>query len=125
MSKNFTKINYNNKYKNKGDNKKKEYIKNLLSKTLNNKNVLNSNKEKNSKKKSHRSISESELPGKIKDKYSDLSEEKLTIKTTLLKSKEKQNKDLIKEEPNKYHINFELLSNSDINDDININIAFI
>ena len=129
MSKNFSKIHYNNINKPIGDNKKKANFKKLLSKTMNinfNNNVINSNKKKSNKKKSYHSISELELPPeKIKEKNSDLSEEKLTIKTTLIKSKEKQYKNIENEELNKYHINFELLSNAGINDDININIAFI
>ena len=52
-------------------------------------------------------------------------EDKLIIKTSLLKS----NKDNVGKgnmnEQDKYHINFELLSNAGINNDISINLTFI
>ena len=131
MSKNISKIYFKNIYKNFGDNNKKSNIKKLLSKTLINNNQNSStnikkfNIKKNNKKNSCPTISESAFPDKNKDKYSDLSEEKLTIKTTLLKIKEKEDKNIVNEEQNNYHINFELLSNAGINSDININMAFI
>ena len=52
-------------------------------------------------------------------------EDKLIIKTSLLKlNKDNVGKGNMNEQ-DKYHINFELLSNAGINDDLNINMTFI
>ena len=50
--------------------------------------------------------------------------DKLIIKTSLLKPKH-ENKDKIPKDKDKYHINFELLDNAGINNDININMTFV
>ena len=50
--------------------------------------------------------------------------DKLIIKTSLLKPKH-ENKDKIPKDKDKYHINFELLANAGINNDININMTFV
>ena len=123
------KMPYNNLYKYIGENKKKTNIKKILSKTLNNN--INNNMNRNSKiKKNHKSnscreISQSELPENIKNQCSDLSEDKLTIKTILLKPNEIERKNIKLDDNKQYHINFELLTNSNINNNININMAFI
>ena len=131
MSKHLYKIKYNKIENYNEQNKKSSNIKKVLSKTLHinnmNLNKVNNNLEKNSNKKkivknnSYRAISESE----IKEKNSHINDDKLTIKTTLLKSKEKQNTRIDNNDPNKYHINFELLANARINNNINIHMTFI
>ena len=131
MSKYLIGKKYNNNYN--VEHKKMLNNKNILSKTLNLNNInninstnLNTNKYKNRKSNSCSFISESELPENMKNHYSDLSDDKLTIKTTLLKTNEAKNLNIKNDnEPNKYHINFELLSNAGINDNININMNFI
>ena len=132
MSKEYKEFNYNNINKFIGDYKKKGKSKKLLSKTINLNNINNNfnkkiNKYKNHKSSSCISISESEMPEKNNEQYSDISDDKLTIKTTLLRNNETRNNNNsnINDEPNKYHINFELLSNAGINNNININMTFI
>ena len=131
MSKHLYKINYNN-CKFIGENKKKTNIKKILSKTLknnnnniNNNNDRNSNITKNHKSNSCREISQSDLPENIKEQCSNLSEDKLTIKTTLLKPIKIDKNNIKKDDQKKYHINFELLTNANINNNININMTFI
>ena len=130
MSKHLYKINYNN-YKYIGENKKKANIKKILSKTLKNNNNIynnndrNSNITKNHKSNSCREISQSDLPENIKEQCSNLSEDKLTIKTTLLKPIKIDKNNIKKDDQKKYHINFELLTNANINNNININMTFI
>ena len=115
MSKHLYKINYNN-CKFIGENKKKTNIKKILSKTLKNNNInnnndRNSNITKNHKSNSCREISQSDLPENIKEQCSNLSEDKLTIKTTLLKPIKIDKNNIKKDDQKKYHINFELLTN--------------
>ena len=116
-------------YKFNGEIKKKGNSKRLLSKTINLSNInniiRNSNKCKSHKSNSCRSMSESEFPEKINEQCSDISDDKLTIKTTLLKQNETKDNNLINDDPNKFHINFELLSNAGINNNININMTFV
>ena len=132
MSKEFKEFNYNNINKFIGDYKKKGKRKKILSKTINLNNINNNNfnkkinKYKNHKSSSCISISESEMPEKNNEQYSDISDDKLIIKTTLLKNNEtRNNNNNINDEQNKYNKNFELLSNAGINNNININMTFI
>ena len=98
---------------NTSSNSKKNINNKKLSRTINI-NFINSN---SSQKKTHNSNSSrliSEFPENINNG------EKLTMRTTVISKKEKMNND-----PNKYHINFDLLENAGINSTININMTFI
>ena len=52
-------------------------------------------------------------------------EDKLIIKTSLIKTNIDNEEKKNTKEQDKYHINFELLSKAGINDDLNINMTFI
>ena len=94
-------------------NSKKASNNKKLTRTINI-NFINSN---SSQKKTHNSNS-SRL---ISDYPENTNEgEKLTMRTTVISKKEK-----IINDPNRYHINFDLLENAGINSTININMTFI
>ena len=98
---------------NTSTNSKKINTNKKLTRTINI-NFINSS---SSQKKTHNSNSSrliSEFPENVKDG------EKLTMRTTVIGKKDKINND-----PNKYHINFDLLENAGINSTININMTFI
>ena len=112
------------------DNKIKLNNKKELDKLFDINNIFNI--KRNINKYTHKNKSCSVISEYITPKSEDKSkqkneknEDKLIIKTSLIKSK----KDNIGEkginEQDKYHINFELLSNAGINKDININMTFV
>ena len=132
MSSNLNKIKassyYNKKYaidKNLRLKHKEEFDK------INNINNPN-NKEKNIIKYKHKNNSCSVISEYIKPKIENKSkkkngkdEDKLIIKTSLLKYKNDYDYKKNIDEQDKYHINIELLSKAGIKDDININLTFI
>ena len=52
-------------------------------------------------------------------------EDKLIFKTSLIEENNNSIEEKSKKDKDKYHINFELLTNAGINNDININMTFI
>ena len=123
---------YNNKYT--IDNHIKLKNKRELAKRLSINNDLNNlNRNFNKYKKSHKnnsccdiSISPKKIEKGKKKKLNDLNDEdKLIIKTSFIKTKNEKIKNNNMNENDKYHINFELLSNAGINNDISINLTFI
>ena len=113
---------YNNKYT--VDNKIKLKNKRELLKLGNLKNInINYNKY-NNKNKSCSKISEN-ISFKTENKIKEKDDDKLIIKTSLIKAKNDNKEQNKKDEKDKYHINFELLSKAGITNDININMTFV
>ena len=114
---------YNNKYT--VDNKIKLKNKRELLKLTNLKNInMNFNNKYNNKNKSCSKISEN-ISFKTDNQIKEKDEDKLIIKTSLIKPKNGNNEQKKKDEKDKYHINFELLAKAGINNDININMTFV
>ena len=93
-------------------------------------NIKNFNKiNRNINKNNSSSIISENITPKIVEKTKQKGkkdEEKLIIKTRLIKlNNDNTDKKSTNNHHDKYHINFELLSNSGINDEININMTFV
>ena len=113
---------YNNKYT--VDNKIKLKNKRELLKLANLKNINMNYNKYNNKNKSCSKISEN-ISFKTENKIKEKDDDKLIIKTSLIKAKNDNKEQKQKEEKDKYHINFELLSKAGITNDININMTFV
>ena len=93
-------------------------------------NIKNFNKiNRNINKNNSSSIISENITPKIVEKTKQKGkkdEEKLIIKTRLIKlNNDNTDKKSTNNHHDEYHINFELLSNSGINDEININMTFV
>ena len=113
---------YNNKYT--VDNKIKLKNKRELLKLANLKNINMNYNKYNNKNKSCSKISEN-ISFKTENKIKEKDDDKLIIKTSLIKTKNDNKEQNKKDEKDKYHINFELLSKAGITNDININMTFV
>ena len=113
---------YNNKYT--VDNKIKLKNKRELLKLANLKNINMNYNKYNNKNKSCSKISEN-ISFKTENKIKEKDDDKLIIKTSLIKAKNDNKEQKKKDEKDKYHINFELLSKAGITNDININMTFV
>ena len=79
----------------------------------------------NNKNKQNKTIIKSESNKILRKQNSELDNDKLTIKTCVLRTKDSTINDVKKYDANKYKFNFELLDKTKIKDDININVILI
>ena len=117
---------YNNKYAidNQIKLKNKKELSNINNININN---INKNLSRFSNKNSSNNILSEYLSPNIENrlrKKKENNNDKIIIKTSLIKKTNDKN-DKSKKDEDKYHINFELLANAGITNDININMTFV